>query len=464
MKIIFLVINVILLCLISCSYYSKSIERKNLNNCTNYKCQKQLILIQENSNQIQKSQQNNSVITPSETKKFAVLKLSNRNDVQYYGDIYIGIPKKKMTVIFDTGSNILWVPSNQCTTCRKDSVRYNPIVSKTSEKINKSNSIAFAVGFVEGEIYSETVSLNSYESFLKSFNNELIAEKYKFLSVNKEMNLTGTISDGVMGLGIYNEGDPYNSFIETLYNQKQINEPSFSFYLFGVKNISRLYIGDILNNVYISKLFNNNKQECFVGKNDLFWECYPYNGIKLINNNSDKIKTFNTNSSIIFDTGSSYTLIPKPDFMIIFNFLKLEHNCIISGENQLLCQCSSKNEFGKIELNFDNKNKFVINLNNMIEFYRNSKYQCQFQITMEIYDLNTWILGDSSLRRNLISFNMYERKISFIQNISGIIEDTKIGQSSWINKSGSLLYSFVFWFIILVTIGLIILFILYLFR
>ena len=462
MKIIFLVINVILLCLISCSYYSKSIERKNLNNCTNYKCQKQLILIQENSNQIQKSQQNNSVITPSETKKFAVLKLSNRNDVQYYGDIYIGIPKKKMTVIFDTGSNILWVPSNQCTTCRKDSVRYNPIVSKTSEKTNKSNSIAFAVGFVEGEIYSETVSLNSYESFLKSFNNELIAEKYKFLSVNKEMNLTGTISDGVMGLGIYNEGDPYNSFIETLYNQKQINEPSFSFYLFGVKNISRLYIGDILNNVYISKLFKNNKQECFVEKNDLYWKCHSY--FKLFNNNSDKIKTFNTNSSIIFDTGSSYTLIPKQDFMIIFNFLKLEHNCIISGENQLLCQCSSKNEFGKIELNFDNKNKFVINLNNMIEFYRNSKYQCQFQITMEIYDLNTWILGDSSLRRNLISFNMYERKISFIQNISGIIEDTKIGQSSWINKSGSLLYSFAYWFIILVTIGLIILFILHLFQ
>ena len=131
MKIIFLIINVILQCFISCSYYSKSIERKNLNNCTNFKCQKQLILIKENSNQIKKSKKSNSTLAPSENQKFTVLKLSNRNDVQYYGDIYIGVPKKKMTVIFDTGSNILWVPSHQCTTCRKDSVRYNPIISKT---------------------------------------------------------------------------------------------------------------------------------------------------------------------------------------------------------------------------------------------------------------------------------------------------------------------------------------------
>ena len=459
MKTMFLIINIILVSFISCSYYSKKI-RIHHRNITN---PRKINLLQENTTETLIVPKENLTSTPTQTEKFAVIKLQNRHDVQYYGDIYMGIPKTKLSVIFDTGSNILWVPSSQCQTCRVNSVRYNPALSKTSEKKNKLKSISFAVGFVEGDLYSDRVSLNSPNSFLP-FNSEVYAEKFNFLSVNNEINLTGTSSDGVMGLGVYNEGDPYNSFIETLYNQKQINAPAFSFYILGVKNISRLYIGDILNNAYIAKLFKNNKQECLVDNNALYWECYPSNGIKIVNQNNDKNKIVNSSSTIIFDTGSSYTLIPKNDFMTIFNFLNLDHNCILSKENQLLCKCMSKDEFGKIEIIFNEKNKFVLDLNNMIEFYKKSIYQCHFQINMEIYDLNTWVLGDSSLRRNIISFNIYERKITFVQNISGIIEDNKIAQNKWINKSGSLLYSFIFWLIIIVTIGLLILFILYLIK
>ena len=463
MKIIFLIINVILLSLINCSYYSKQLERKHLNNGKNINNKNKINFIQENTTELPLQSKDNITLS-TDSQKFTVVQLTNRHDVQYFGDIYIGVPKKKLTVIFDTGSNILWIPSSKCDTCRQNSVRYNPLTSKTSENGNKIKSISFAIGYVEGELYSDTVSLNANRQFLKPFNGEISAEKFNFLSVNKEANLTGTSSDGVMGLGIYNEGDPYNSFIETLYNQQQINSPSFSFYILGVNNISRLYIGDILNNAYISKIFKNNKQECIVDSNSLYWECYPFQGIKLTNQKNDKNKTFNTNSSIIFDTGSSYTLIPKDDFMNIFEFLKLEHNCIINKDNQLLCQCISKDEFGKIEINFNENNKFVMDLNNMIELYKNSNYKCHFQITMEIFELNTWVLGDSALRKNLISFNTYERKISFIQNISGIIDDNKIAQNKWLNKTGSLLYSFIFWFIIIATIALLILFILYLIR
>ena len=409
MKIAFL-INVLLINFIFCSYYSKNIQRK---------------IIQNNN------QNNNFTVQPLNNKinpKFTVVELFNYKDVQYIGDIYIGTPSTKLSVIFDTGSNILWVPSYNCENCIKKSNRYNPLLSSTSKETNNSKSIIYAIGFVEGNLCYDTVSLNSNGNFKV---NELL-----FLNVKNQQNLSGTVGDGVFGLGIYNEDDPHISFIDSLYIQNQINEPAFSFYLMGVNNISKIYIGDIFKNEYIANLFKNNINECLVDSNSLYWECFSQD-IKISSKDNIKEKIFYSNSTFIFDTGSSYTMIPKNDFDIIFNFLNLEHNCILNKFNELQCQCNSEKDFGKIEINFDKNNKFVINLEKLIMINNNNgNYKCHFQIVKETYDLSSWVLGDSALRGNLINFNLYERKISFVQNISGIIDEKKISNSKWI-KSGT---------------------------
>ena len=119
--------------------------------------------------------------------------LTNFMDAQYFGPIELGTPPQEFTVVFDTGSSNLWVPSSKCTSfaCYLHK-RYQATMSESYEKVGRPFAIRYGTGSVEGHISRDTLRLGGME-----------IEGQEFGETIKEPGLTFALGrfDGILGLG-----------------------------------------------------------------------------------------------------------------------------------------------------------------------------------------------------------------------------------------------------------------------
>ncbi|XP_022716129.1 aspartic proteinase-like isoform X1 [Durio zibethinus] len=154
-----------------------------------------------------------------------IVALKNYMDAQYYGEIGVGTPPQKFTVIFDTGSSNLWVPSTKCyfsVACFFHS-RYKASESSTYKKNGKSASIQYGTGAISGFFSYDHVQVG-----------DLVVKDQEFIEATKEPGVTFLAAkfDGILGLGFkeISVGDA----VPVWYNiikQGLIKEPVFSFWL-----------------------------------------------------------------------------------------------------------------------------------------------------------------------------------------------------------------------------------------
>uniref|UniRef100_A0A3Q3VLB3 Peptidase A1 domain-containing protein n=1 Tax=Mola mola TaxID=94237 RepID=A0A3Q3VLB3_MOLML len=123
-----------------------------------------------------------------------VERLTNFMDAQYYGKISIGTPPQDFTVLFDTGSSNLWVPSIHCSffnlACWVHR-RYNSKKSSTYVQNGTQFSIHYGRGSLSGFISEDAVSIA-----------ELSFPGQQFGEAVKQPGITFAVArfDGVLGM------------------------------------------------------------------------------------------------------------------------------------------------------------------------------------------------------------------------------------------------------------------------
>ncbi|WCJ43063.1 Aspartic proteinase [Euphorbia peplus] len=153
-----------------------------------------------------------------------VIPLDSTFDTQYYGEIGIGTPPQRFTVVFDTGSSNLWIPSTKCIFSVPCYLRtkYNSGHSKTYLKNGTSGKINDGWRSISGFFSRENIEIGNlllkHQDFIEAtqMGNEFIAMKY----------------DGMLGLG-FQEISAANAVPVwyNMLNQGLVRDKIFSFWL-----------------------------------------------------------------------------------------------------------------------------------------------------------------------------------------------------------------------------------------
>nr|XP_023925137.1 aspartic proteinase-like [Quercus suber] len=160
-----------------------------------------------------------------DSDKTDIVPLNNYLDAQYFGEIGIGTPPQIFTVIFDTGSSNLWVPSDKCflsLACYFHS-KYKSSESKTYKKDGTSAAIQYGSGAISGFFSYDDVKVG-----------DLVVKSQEFIEATREPGVTFLVAkfDGLLGLGfqeisVGNATPLWYNMVE----QGLIKEPVFSFWL-----------------------------------------------------------------------------------------------------------------------------------------------------------------------------------------------------------------------------------------
>ncbi|XP_008066666.1 chymosin [Carlito syrichta] len=179
--------------------------------------------------------------------KVASEPLTNYLDCQYFGKISIGTPPQEFTVVFDTGSSDLWVPSVDCNSdaCQNHH-RFDPSKSSTFQNMDKSLSIQYGTGSMEGFLGYDTVTVSS------------IVDLHQTVGLSTQEPgdfFTYSNFDGILGLAYPSLACEYSvPVFDNMMQQHLVAQDLFSVYMSRNDQGSMLTLGAIDPSYYMGSL------------------------------------------------------------------------------------------------------------------------------------------------------------------------------------------------------------------
>lgn len=299
---------------------------------------------------------------------------------QYYGNIKVG--NQNFSVIFDTGSSNLWVPSKSCYSECFNKNKYDSFKSSTYHKNGTKFDIQYGSGPVSGFLSEDDVQIGNYIIKQQTFaevNNVGLGFAYKLGKF-----------DGILGMGFESISiNNINTPFKNLLDQNLISKSIFSFDL-GNNIDGELIIGGYDE----SKLSGNINYINLLEEN--YWTI-SLDNIKIEDN------IYAESTKAIVDTGTS--LITGPTNLVKQIASKLGAKELIKGEYTIDCNLNLPN----VEFIINNISYKISPENYVIK----NNGQCILGISAFDTLDNFWILGDVFIRQYYTIFDYGQKRVGF---------------------------------------------------
>jgi hypothetical protein len=313
--------------------------------------------------------------------------INDFQNAQYYGDLTVGSPPQKFSVIFDTGSSNLWLPTTNCTTCGSHP-KYDHSKSSTYKPNGTVFNIMYGSGPVSGFMSKEQVNVGSLK---------VTDQDFAEIDNAKGLGLAYSVGkfDGIMGLGWPSISvNGVDTVFENMVLQKAVDQPVFSFYL-GDSKPGELLIGGIDKTHYTGEL------TYIPLTSETYWET------KL-----DSITTggssITTATKVIVDSGTSILAGPSADVKALA--AKVGAKPFFLNPKEYTISCSKISTLPDIEVTMSGQ-KFTLSGK---DYVINSGLICLFGFTgidVPAPHGPLWIMGDVFMRKYYTVFDWGQKRL-----------------------------------------------------